>query len=312
MSSSNFETLLMRIRQRRRAVTALAFGGGLVLAGLIASRITRPIDALRVAAQRIAKGELDVPLPARAADDEIGALVRAFHEMVAGLRERASLRQKLEAAERDALLGRIAAMMAHDVRNPLNYLSLAVGHLLAAPQSTPENAAIGEQIKRELQRANDRIGEFLRLGKPVEVHPREVPVRSILESVAASCSPPGNPVTVTAGDETAWWDPVVVEGIVRNLVTNAVQATGGTGAVSVAATRAGAVVRVVVDDDGPGIDPAVPLFEPWFTTKEGGVGLGLALARRSAREHGGDLRAESRERGARFVLELPADARAPA
>lgn len=307
MTSQRFEDLLAVIRRQRTAFTALAFAAGIVLAWWLASQVARPVEALRVAAQRVARGDLDVSLP-RAPGDEVGQLVRSFSEMVEGLKERKKLELDLAAAERDALLGRMAATIAHDVRNPLNYLSLAIDHLVATA-ATPDAEQIGAQMKRELARANQRIADFLRLGKPVEIHPRPIAVAALLEAVAASHATPEHPVTVEAeGAGEATWDPSVVEGILRNLVTNAIQASENADPVVLTAERDGEDVLIHVDDRGVGLtDEALArVFEPWFTTKADGVGLGLALARRAAEEHGGSLRAARRDGGgARFTLRLP-------
>jgi signal transduction histidine kinase len=314
MTSQSFEDLLSSIRRERTLFTAFAFIAGLALAWLLATQIAGPVEALRVAAQRVSKGDLEVTLP-KAPHDEVGQLVNSFSEMVRGLKERKELELELERAERDALLGRMAATIAHDVRNPLNYLSLAVDHLLSAG-ATPEAEKIGAQMKSELARANQRIAEFLRLGKPVEIHPQPILVKSLLEAVARSAQTPEHPIRVHADDSgTAEWDPSVVEGILRNLVTNAIQASPDHAGVDLRTEQGedpGATIRVHVEDRGVGLSDEVidKMFEPWFTTKESGVGLGLALARRAAEEHGGRLRAEKREGGgARFTLELPRIAR---
>lgn len=312
MASNDFEELLTSNRDRRMAVNAFAFAAGIILAAVIASQITGPLQSLRLAAQRVAKGDLDVELP-RGAKDEVGQVVASFEEMIAGLRERERLKTRLDEAERDAILGRVAAGIAHDVRNPLNYLSLAIDHLTATSNS-PDAAPIAAQMKKELARANSRIGEFLRLGKPVDVHPEEVTVKAVLDAVAMPAMTPSHPIRVDADRAgTVWWDPSVVESILRNLITNAIQATGAQGQIEITAVDAAAGgVEVHVDDRGPGLEASAleSVFEPWFTTKTDGVGLGLAIGRRAAREHGGDLVASRREGGgARFTLRLPRDAR---
>jgi signal transduction histidine kinase len=312
MTSQSFEELLGSIRRERSLFTVFAFAAGLLLSWLLASQIAQPVEALRQAAQRVAKGELEVSLP-KAPSDEVGQLVRSFSEMVSGLKERETLERQLATAERDALLGRMAATIAHDVRNPLNYLSLSIDHLLSASPS-PGAEKIGAQMKSELARAHQRIAEFLRLGKPVEIHPQEIAVTSVLNAVASAAAHP----IIVGPDQTgkAFWDPSVVEGILRNLVTNAIEATAESTCdrtVELTASDSGAdMVEIHVDDRGPGLsDEALErMFEPWYTTKATGVGLGLTLARSAAKEHGGDLIASRREGGgARFTLRLPRDAR---
>jgi signal transduction histidine kinase len=308
MTSQSMEEMLDAIRRARTVFTVFAFGAGLLLTWLLASQIARPVEALRKAAQRVSQGDLDVSLP-KASSDEVGQLVRSFSEMVADLKKRKQLEEQLAGAERDALLGRMAATIAHDVRNPLNYLSLALDHWMAA-KGTVDAEKIALQMKGEIARANQRVADFLRVGKPVEIHPQELVVKSLLEAVASSA---GHPVTVDAGSaKNAFWDPSVVEGILRNLVTNAVEATRhaqSEAPVELKAEAKGGEILIRVEDRGPGLSSDVlpKIFEPWFTTKASGVGLGLALARKAAKEHGGDLRAFAREGGgACFELTLPA------
>lgn len=228
------------------------------------------------------------------------ALGLAFSYVVAQ-----KIARPMEERERDAMIGRVAASIAHDIRNPLSFLSLAVDHLVESTGKDAANAEIGAQMKSEIRRANDRIAELLRLGKPVEIVRAEVEVETLLRAAAENC---GRPIEVRAEKVgSAWWDAAVVGGILRNLLTNAIQAADG-GEIVLSAETRGERVAVHVDDRGPGLDAVAlaRLFEPYFTTKESGVGIGLVIARRAARDHGGDLSAANREGGgARFTLLLP-------
>lgn len=314
MTSADFERRLRGVRLERAAVTLSAFMLGIILAVFLARYVTRPMEALRFAAQGIARGSLDVKLPEQTSGDELGALVAAFREMLSGLRERDLLRTKLETAEREAQLGLLAARIAHDVRNPLNYLSLAIDHFLAAIDANKESTAIGEQMKRELRRADERITELLRLGRNVRIDPQPVAVRGLVEALAGALTTAKHPIAVDGADPgRATWDPAIVEEILRNLITNATQATPDGGSIELRLEdRSNQEIAIHVDDHGPGIDETVRahLFEPWFTTKSEGIGLGLMLARKAARQHGGELSAESRDGGgARFTLVLPREAR---
>ncbi len=309
MTSGELEGRLRALRLERAELVGVVFVLALVVIWIITRQISRPIEALRVAALRIREGALDSPLPA-ASGDEVGALVLAFGDMLSALRERDALRQRLEERERDALLGRMAASIAHDIRNPLNYLSLAVDHLVAEAHGEGGAEQIGGQMKSEIERANTRIAEFLRLGKPIELHPQEISVRTLLGSVATSMTTPKTSVEI-AGDDVgaASWDASVIETILRGLLTNAFQAAEG-GAVVTLRTESldEDTIAIHVEDRGPGLaaDVLEHLFEPYFTTKEKGVGIGLVLARRAARDHHGELTAANHPGGgARFTLTLP-------
>lgn len=313
MTSADFEDRLAAVRLERSTVTFAAFTLGLILAVFLARRVTRPMEELRVAAQTIAAGGLEVKLPEvklpeKTGRDEIGALVTAFREMLNGLKERDLLRAKLEAAEREAQIGQLAARIAHDVRNPLNYLSLGLDHVLATVEG-PELTKIGAQMKSELRRADDRIAELLSLGRPVTITPMELELRPLIESLATNTSTALHPITVHGAEPgIVSWDASVVEEILRNLLTNARQAMSGGGPIAITLEVVAEQIAIHVDDRGAGFEENVKahLFEPWFTTKSEGVGLGLMLARKAARQHGGDLRAANREDGgARLSLILP-------
>jgi signal transduction histidine kinase len=135
----------------------------------------------------------------------------------------------------------------------------------------------------------------------------------LVEALAGALTTTKHPIAVEGVDPgRATWDPGIVEEILRNLITNATQATPDGGSINVSIEDRGAELAIHVDDQGPGFDDAVKahLFEPWFTTKSEGVGLGLMLARKAARQHGGELSAQNRDGGgARFTLVLPREAR---
>lgn len=306
MSTEDLTQRLGAIQREQWSIAAVVLAGGLVVAWLLARRIARPLELLRTSALRIREGQFDAPLPS-GGSGEVEALVGAFKEMARGLAEREALAKVLAEREREAMLGRVAASVAHDVRNPLNYLSLAVDHLLTTtPQ--PEAKEIGAQMKAEIQRANQRIADLLRLGKPVELHPRDLEVEPLLLAVAGSAGRPGSVRVGKAAVGVVRWDPTAVEGILRNLVTNALEAGDARAEVELWAEADGEAVQIHVDDRGPGIGPELlpRLFEPYVTTKTSGVGLGLFVARRAAVEQGGTLTAAQREGGgARFTLRLP-------
>ena len=290
-----------------------AIGAGVVGAAL-ARRITRPIEALRAAAARVAAGELGVRVGVRA-DGEVGELVRAFDAMSADL---ALGRARLAQAERVAAWREVARRLAHEIKNPLTPIAMSVETLRdARAASRPDfgeifeesTRAIGEEVRR-LKRIVDEFGRFARLPPPerAPVAPEE-----LASSVAAlfPSPPPGVELRreVEAGLPRVMADRDQILQVLLNLVSNALEAMGSGGVLTVGARRDGDRVAITVRDTGPGIAAAdLPrLFEPYFTTKPGGTGLGLAIARRIAEEHGGTLELEGGSGGGTtFVLALPA------
>jgi signal transduction histidine kinase len=311
---------------RARATVLLAFlaalaagTGAAALAGrALAARVTRPVEALRDGAARVAAGDLaahvDVP-----ASGEMAELVRAFNAMTADL---ARSRDRLVQAERIAAWREVARRLAHEIKNPLTPIAMSVETLRdALDQRRPEfreifdeaTRAISDEVRR-LKRIVDEFSRFARLPAPERepLAPEEIvaavlalfpePPRGVTISREVE---PGLPAVLADRDQTLQ--------VLLNLVGNALDALAGGGALRIRAARVPGGVSFTVSDTGPGIaqEDLPRVFEPYFTTKEGGTGLGLAICHRIAEEHGGRLEAESRPgQGAAFTLTLPAAPRA--
>jgi two-component system nitrogen regulation sensor histidine kinase NtrY len=229
-------------------------------------------------------------------------------------------------AQRLAAWREVAQRIAHEIKNPLTPIQLSAQRLrrrLARTAGAEEQRLLAEctetiiQEVDGLRRLVDEFSRFARMPAPV---PRPTDVRPLVEAVAALYreSHPGLALTTRFAADLPLLevDPDQFRRAVMNLVDNAVEAVGGTGQVTVEVApgpEAGRVC-VVVSDTGPGIRPEdrERLFQPYFSTKVGGMGLGLAIVHEIVTEHGGSIRLEDNvPRGCRVVMELPA-ARTPA
>src|SRR2546423_5198638 len=148
-------------------------------------RFTRPIQDLSRAAQRVAAGDFDFRVPAAQRSDEMGALARVFNEMIARLSRLRELETQLHQAERSAVVGRLASAIAHEVRNPLNYINLTLDHLrtVLAPTDPQKRALVDrltDQLKAEVQRINVRISEFLSYSRPARLNLRPLDLPAIV------------------------------------------------------------------------------------------------------------------------------------
>ncbi|HET8539439.1 MAG TPA: ATP-binding protein [Anaeromyxobacter sp.] len=306
---------------RARALVLLAFAGALAVGAiaaaavgrLLASRVTRPLEALREGAARVAAGDLDARVAARAGG-ELGELVAAFNAMT---RDLALGRARLAQAERIAAWREVARRLAHEIKNPLTPIAMSVETLRDAHEKRRGDfgeifgegtRAIAEEVRR-LKRIVDEFSRFARLPAPerAPVAPDE-----LLASVLALFAEPPAGVSVVRdvapGLPRVHADRDQISQLLLNLVRNALEAMPGGGTLTVSARRAPEGVAFAVADTGAGIAAAdlARVFEPYFTTKEGGTGLGLAIAQRIAEEHGGRLEAASVPgRGATFTLTLP-------
>ena len=289
---------------------AIAFGGGVLVAGLIGvyltRRIVRPLLALSAAADEIAAGEYGVEVPQPRGHDEIAQLSARFADMAA----------KLGEAEQ---LSRMFLMsVSHELRTPLTAIR---GHVSALREGVIEDpeaySASLAVIEEEAMRLERLVGDVLDLAKlnahRFTVLEEEVDMRDLCERAYAAFGEVArqrgidyrrdftvDPVIVTDGDR--------VLQVISNLLSNAFRWTPEGGRVSLALGAENGTVSVVVSDSGPGISPEERerIFRPFWSRDGGGTGLGLAIARELAVALGGriDLRSE-RGLGARFELILP-------
>ncbi len=234
-----------------------------------------------------------------------GASVVVFED-VTHLRE---VEAEAEREERLAGVGRIAAAIAHEIRNPLASLSGAI-QLLAEERPGP----LVDIATTEIRRLNDLVGDFLDTARPEALAPRPTDVDAIVrEVVAAFGADPRYRGTVRVAVSGAVADPLVADPdrlrqMIWNLLLNAAQAMPRGGTVRVATSVDGDHVLVTVEDEGVGMSEAdrARLFDPFFTTRRGGTGLGLANVARFMRAHGGrvDVRSEPGQ-GSAFTLVFP-------
>ncbi len=199
------------------------------------------------------------------------------------------------AAERFAMLGRIAAGLAHEIRNPLGSISGSVEMLREAPGLGEEDRQLCDIIHREAARLNHLVSDMMDLARPRVPEPQAVDVAGLARDVVAlaAClerSGAGDVGLRYRGPETAVWamcDPGQMRQVVWNLVRNAVQASGAGATVTVEVDVQDGKVVLSVADQGPGIAPDVAerIFDAFFTTRNQGAGIGLAVVRRVIEDH---------------------------
>lgn len=215
-------------------------------------------------------------------------------------------------AERLAAVGQMAAMVAHEVRNPLGILrgQIELAHERLGPTAPPREHERFAEMLAEVDRLNRLTEEFLDLSRDVALDPGELELGALAQAVASEARivAPGAEIAAT-GAATVHADAGKLRQAILNLVLNATQIGGRGVKVAIEIDRDGDRARISVIDDGPGVpaEIAARLFEPFVTTRAGGTGLGLATTRRIAERHGGTLALESvpGTRGARFSIYLP-------
>jgi signal transduction histidine kinase len=235
-------------------------------------------------------------------------------------RERREAAQRLADAEtarrrseRLAAAGALTAGLAHEVRSPLNAIGLAAQRLERKLETGDERRSLATTVREEVRRLEDVLREFLELAKPVSESFAEVDTGElageVVELLAVEAEAAGVGLEMLPGSGRVLGDSGALKRSLINLVRNAVEATpsGGKVVVFIEAGRESVAVRV--RDDGPGVDTelAERVFDAFVSGKSSGTGLGLALVKRVAEEHGGSVALENRSRGgADAVLRLPA------
>ena len=221
--------------------------------------------------------------------------------------------EELRDADRLVTLGDMAASLAHELRNPLSGLSNAALVLSRDGVDSETRAEFRAIIEKETDQLNRVVHDFLGLASAQHSQSREIDLQEFLEHAAASVSDAARERSVTvqvrlAQSVLVQTIPVLLERVVNSLVRNAVEAMPHGGTVTLWGEVRGDELLLSVRDTGEGIAPEARerLFEPFYTTKQGGVGLGLFFARRIARGLGGDITAAPGvQKGTEFTVRVP-------
>ena len=311
-----------------RAARPLIYTLGVLLASsmitfLLVWWFARPIANLASAARAVAAGDLSVRVPDAGRNDEVGRLASRFNEMTAELEKKRDLEIKLQQAEKSAVVGRLGSAIAHEIRNPLNYINLTLDHLRAkfAPVEDEKKETflkLTAQLKNEVARINRQITDFLNYSRPASPDLQNIGARAMIEDslriVEGDAAEKNIKIGVVEHENVPEiiGDPTFLRSVFNNLFINAIQAmetNGGQLCIKITPDTTGKYVNFAVADTGPGIKSQnfKNIFEPYFSTKETGTGLGLAIVQKIIETHNGSIAVDSEEgSGATFTVRLPA------
>lgn len=311
----------------RRAAQPLIFTLGILSIStlvtlLLVWRFTRPIANLSNAAREVAAGNLSVRVPNYERNDEMGRLASNFNEMTVQLEKKRELEYQLQQAEKSAVIGRLGSAIAHEIRNPLNYINLTLDHLKSKfapddPEKSPTYLKLISQVKSEVARINQQISDFLNYSRPAKANLQPTEARAVVEDslrlVEAQAQENNIKIGLVEHENVPkiMGDPEFLRSVFNNLFINAVQAIGPAGghlSVKIQPDDTDGFVRFEVSDTGTGIpeDNLAKVFEPYFSTKETGTGLGLAIVQKIVDVHHGTIDVESAVgEGTKFTVKLP-------
>ena len=310
-----------------RAARPLIFTLGVLLVSSMITfflvwRFARPIANLANAARIVAEGDLSVRVPDADRNDEVGRLASRFNEMTAELEKKRDLEAKLQQAEKSAVVGRLGSAIAHEIRNPLNYINLTLDHLRSkyAPADEAKKETFDKltsQLKSEVARINRQITDFLNYSRPANPDLKSIDARMVIEDslriVEGEAAEKGITIGMVEHENVpnVLGDPTFLRSVFNNLLLNAIQAmepAGGQVRIKIMPDRRGEFVKYEIADTGPGIkqENLQNIFEPYFSTKETGTGLGLAIVHKIVELHNGTIDVESKEgMGSTFTVKLP-------
>jgi signal transduction histidine kinase len=301
-ASAEFFDALRQVGASMALVAFLCGAVGLALFFLIGRFwLLKPIRSLLGSAERIGGGDLASPVQ-KVGKDELAALAQGMEQM----------RAQLFTRQREMQM--MLAGIAHEVRNPLGGIELFAGLLAEELVADPEKLSHIQRVQKELGYLKRVVEDFLGYARDPRLFMEPVAIRQFLIDLAEVVRPDAQAkkqsLDIEAEEATVNADASTLRRALLNLARNAVQAAPENGHVLLGAKRLEGRLVLFVEDDGPGVPPDQrdQLFTPFHTTKEKGLGLGLAFVRRIAQAHGGEARLEASDLGARFVLELPAEA----
>ncbi len=284
----------------------------LIFVTFMTDRISKPILSMQLATEKIAKGESNVALEIKS-NDELGKLVQSFNKMTSELE---ISKQKLKKIEREAAWRDIARRVAHEIKNPLTPMKLSIQHLYdmyASPGKEDFENSLKKTrdiIIKEIDKLNRIATEFSDFAKLPGKDYESTDLNEVIEEVVSLYSRSKDITFQRSLDpliDRIWADKQELNRVFQNLIKNSIQAIDERGEIQVKTYRSNGRIVAEVIDNGCGIDPEIMahLFEPNFSTKSTGMGLGLAITKKSLDEMKAEIKFQSNNgRGTRALIKF--------
>jgi len=302
INKENFSEILKTNALKRIVVTFIIFLLGIIFIYVISIKYTKPIETLSEVAIRIAKGDLDCEVNINR-KDEIGKIAESFNFMIQKLRENKMFQERLREAEHLITFGQLSKTIAHEIRNPLNFINLSIDYLLDKLKNENLNKDylnLLQNMKQEIYRINNLITEYLEYTKPLKLNKKPVNILEIINDVISlieiSAQQKGiNIITNYNVDNNLVLnlDTDLIKSCLLNIITNALQAMENSPVKNlfIETQLENNNILIKIKDTGEGVPEEIKekIFEPFFSTKKGGLGIGLPLAKKIIEEHKGKI-----------------------
>lgn len=318
INKDDFSQILKANTIKRIFATLLIFSIGIIITYFISVRYTKPINTLTDAAIKVAQGDLSCRLNINR-KDEIGRIAESFNFMVQKLQENQVLQRRLREAEHLSAIGQLSRTIAHEVRNPLNYINLSIDHLIEKlkqeKQESNNYTKLLENMKQEIYRVNNLITEYLEYTRPLKLNKKPLSIIELIDEVVSFIEVTADREGVSvykdyAIDFTLSMDKDLMKSCILNIVTNALHAVKQSEVknIFIKTEMAEDEILIKIADTGLGVPDEFidKIFEPFFSTKKSGLGLGLPLAKKVIEEHGGRIEFISKKgQGSEVRIYLP-------
>jgi len=319
LNTDDFSAFLKMGAVRRIVSASIILIIGIVLSIFLAKRYTKPIKDIVYAARRVASGDFSYRIDMKR-KDEIGELAQSFNYMTEKLKEEKTLAERLRRAEHLAGIGQFSGSIAHEIKNPLNFINLSIDHVREKyrppdPKEAERFDSLMLNIKKEIERVRKFSESFLNYVRPLELSRQKTDMAGLIDEVLGVITLKAKSDGVEIKKDysslpTLYVDPEFIKTCIYNLIINSLEAMPDGGILQICATQRDGRLDISLSDTGKGIakKDIERVFEPFFTTKKTGLGLGLSLTKRIIEEHGGKLTLTPKEpSGIVATISLPID-----
>lgn len=318
INKDDFSQIIKTNAIKRMFTTLVIFSIGIILTYVISKRYTSPIDNLTEAAMKVAQGDFSYRLNLNR-KDEIGKIAESFNFMIQKLEENQLLQKRLREAEYLSAIGQLSRTIAHEIRNPLNFINLSIDHIIEKLKkgnlNSEEYCKLLTNMKQEIYRVNNLVTEYLEYTRPLKLNKTPVSFIEIVDEVVSLIATTAEKEGVNIYKEykfdfTLNLDVALMKSCLLNILTNSLHAMKNSEIKNlfIKSELVEDELLLTVSDTGSGVPEELidKIFEPFFSTKKEGLGLGLPLAKKVIEEHGGRLEFSSTPgKGSELKIYLP-------